>query len=447
LIVEFPSLVAQQLTKTDLMYIYDQKFSGAQDLDQGSIVVTPGRRIDYQPDRDISGFGAFGQTPAELSDKYLWPKKFVWGAKTFSSSIQASFQRAVFAVSKDPAFSHLPDFRELPIAILALDADGGRPVAGQHEMEMHFSGSLIKVVPMYAAFQLRVAVNDLAATFDAKVINTRDKLFKKISDTFDEPINIRVPRITAAPGVTREMKVPKYPTVFDAEIVGGIWRLKFKTGANNFADHLRKMIVDSHNDSAMFCIRALGYSWLNGVLQAAGFLRFEFPGSEGIWLAGDYDEKRRWPVVTILSVNDRLVKQATTCFDMARLLALLHDKKLVRDTAHWATGLSGNDEMLKLLADAVSGEAPSLLKRVPHSFTVTQSKIGVGELKGGSCVPASMDRCVFSEGAILKHPPTGRKFVVVWQNLPFLKAHPTWWRDGMKRLVAVIQKTMDDYGH
>jgi hypothetical protein len=145
-------------------------------------------------------------------------------------------------------------------------------------------------------------------------------------------------------------------------------------------------------------------------------------------------------------VNDELVKQATTCFDMARLFALLHDKSLVRNNLHYATGFSGNDEMLKLLELAVDdGDAPSLLKRVPHSFTVMQSKIGVGELKGGSCMDADRNRCVYSEAAILKHPSSTRRFVVVWQDLPFLRAHPSWWRDGLKRIVAVIQKTMDDY--
>jgi len=429
------------------MYIHDRNFSDApSEVDEPPIVVTPGRRVAYRPDRGLSGFGGFGQTPAELSAKHLWPKKFIWGAKTFSSSIQASFQRAVHAVSVDPAFSHLPDFRDVPIAIVGLDADGGRPVAGQREMEMYFTGSLAKVAPMYAAFQLRQAANDLAATLDATV-NTPVKVFKKLSDTFDDSIAASVPIIRSAPGVKREHMIPKYKTVFDAEMVGGIWRLKFKAGASNFADHLRQMIVPSHNDSAKFCIRALGYSWINGLLQAAGFLRFGFPGSEGIWLAGDYDEKREWPVVVLPSVNDGPVKQVTTCFDMARLFALLHDKSLVRNTAHWATARTGNEEMLTLLGDAVSDGAPSVLTRVPHSFTVMQSKIGVGELKGGSCMNSTRDRCVYSEGAIVKHPSTGRKFAVVFQNLTYLRAHPSWWGDGLKRIVAVIQKTMDDYGH
>jgi hypothetical protein len=108
---------------------------------------------------------------------------------------------------------------------MALDDGGSRPVAGQREFEMFYSGSLLKVAAMYAAFQLRVAVNDLAATFDAAVVDTPIKLFRKISDTFDKQIDGSVPRIRSARGVTPAMRVPKYPTVFQAAKVGGTWRL------------------------------------------------------------------------------------------------------------------------------------------------------------------------------------------------------------------------------
>jgi hypothetical protein len=434
------------------MYISDRQPSGSQSRSTEQLIkLRPALRNPYYLDRTISGFLARGE-----NNRYVWadqglgqtasafPSRFLWGAKTFSTNIEIAFQRAIIAARNNPAFSHLPDVRTIPIAIMALDADGARPVAGQREFEMFYSGSLLKVAAMYAAFQLRVAVNDLAATLDLAVVDTPVKLFRKISDTFDKQIDGSVPRIRSAGGVTPAMRVPKYPTVFQAVKVGGTWRLEFNnTGLNNFAIHLRKMIVGSDNDSAGFCIRALGYSWINGLLQSAGFLGFGFPGSEGIWLAGDYANQ---PTVEILSVNDGKVKQATTCFHMAWLFALLHDKKLVKNTINLATGLSGNDEMLRLLELAVDHpDAPSLLKRVPRSFTVMQSKIGVGELKRGSCRDSDQDRCVYSEAAILRHPPSGRKFVVVWQNLTYLRAHPSWWKNGLKRIVAIIQKTMDDY--
>jgi len=291
------------------MYIYHRKLSGSQFRStEQPITSRSAQRNSYYPDRVISGFLGRGE-----NNRYVWadqalgqtpsafPSKFLWGAKTFSTNLESAFQRAIIAARNNAAFSHLPDVRTIPIAIMALDDGGSRPVAGQREFEMFYSGSLLKVAAMYAAFQLRVAVNDLAATLDAAVVDTPIKLFRKISDTFDKQIDGSIPRIRAAPGVTPAMRVPKYPTVFQAAKVGSTWRLKFNdTGPNNFAIHLRKMIVGSNNESAGFCIRALGYSWINGVLQSAGFLGFGFPGSEGIWLAGDYAKQ---PTVEILSVK------------------------------------------------------------------------------------------------------------------------------------------------
>jgi Beta-lactamase enzyme family len=249
-----------------------------------------------------------------------------------------------------------------------------------------------------------------------------------------------------ATGVMRNMRVPKYATIFQASIWNGRWRLEFNDTTpgpfDNFAVHLRRMIVGSDNDSAGFCVRALGYSWIDGLLQAAGFLDLGLTSREGIWLAGDYAAQ---PTVEIASVNDRDVKQATTTFNMAWLLTLLYDKKLVKETVDLAAGQSGNDEMLRLLELAVDHPgAPSLLKRVSIPFTVRQSKIGVGELKvdpnnpptAGSCI--TVKGCVYSEAAIVEHW-SGHKFVVVYQNM----------LDGrladLSRIADVIQKTMDGY--
>jgi hypothetical protein len=92
--------------------------------------------------------------------------------------------------------------------------------------------------------------------------------------------------------------------------------------------------------------------------------------------------------------------------------------------------------------------APSLLVRPfdpnPAPFTVLQSKIGVGELKGGACAGPNPDRCTYSEAAVVQHS-SGRKFVVVWQNLVFFAAHPDAWSDGLQRIADVVLKTMDDY--
>jgi hypothetical protein len=407
------------------MYFYDRQFSGYQ---SGSA-----ERLRL----GVWEHEGLGQVTTALPSPFsLETLKFQNGS--FSTKLQSAFQQALHASLNNPAFNHLPDVRTVPIALIALDGGIPHPVAGQNMFEMFYSGSLLKVAAMYAAFQLRVAVNDLAATLNPTVIDTPAKLILKIGDTFNRQIQTSVPEIPNIHGV------PKYTTIFQAANVGGTWKLEFDaTRPENFATHLRRMIVGSHNESAGFCIRALGIRWINAVLQAAGFLNLNIKKSEGIWLAGDYENL---PTVLIPSVNDDMVKQATTCIHMAWLFSLLHDKALVKNVVNPASGLTGNDEMLRLLELAVDDmAAQSLLKRVASSFTVLQSKIGVGDLKkspqGGkvSCLVPDHG-CVLSEASILRHPPSGRKFVTVWQNVLWDGPY-----SGVRRVADIIEKTMMNF--
>jgi hypothetical protein len=96
--------------------------------------------------------------------------------------------------------------------------------------------------------------------------------------------------------------------------------------------------------------------------------------------------------------------------------------------------------MLKMLKAGVHGMgAPSRFETfaMPKpKFRVLQSKIGLGELKGGSCI--TQHRCVTSEVNIVEHA-SGRQFVTVFQNLNEATA-------GHFHLVAeIIQRTMDNF--
>jgi hypothetical protein len=309
---------------------------------------------------------------------------------------------------------------------------------------------MLKTAAMYAAYQLRAALNDLGPSLTD---GTDAEVFAQVRSAFDSQIRSAVPRIAATRGITADMLTPKYESIFVVDHAHPL-RFDFATGpddsdeatgrpASTFNANLKRMIVGSHNDSAGATIRALGYGTINGALQSAGFFRANT--QNGIWLAGDYNQ---WPTVTVDSLNDQQVKQATTCQDMARLLVLINDGDLVLDdpATHPDTG---NLEMGELLRLAVPDPgARSLLNRPfepnPAPFTVLQSKIGVGELKGGACNGAHPDRCTYSEAALIKHS-SGRKFVVVWQNLVLFDANPNAWSDGLLRIANVIQKTMDAY--
>ncbi len=376
-------------------------------------------------------------------------------------TINAALNAALSPSLEDPSSANIEDLGDLPIAIVALDDDGGRPLTGQHHIEMFYCGSMLKLAALYAAYQLRVAVNDLAATLDVDRVKTAAQVFAELRNAFNKEILGAVPLInTHKPPIPDALKVPTYDVVFQATQEDGRWVLDFhqlnsikvQSGpfTASFTTHLNRMIVGSHNESAGVCVRSLGYSWINGVLQAAGFLDLSQPGQEGIWLAGDYENS---PTVEIQSVNDKLVKQVTTCYHMAWLLTELFDHQLVRNEAHPISGRTGNDEMLDLLGLAVMDHgAPSrfVLDKipgfgctVPAPFDVLQSKIGVGQLKVDPRNPPTPGNCntgrgcVSSEAAILQHS-SGRKYVVVFENVLDGRC-----RD-FERIANFIQTVMDN---
>jgi len=387
----------------------------------------------------------------------------------FSNALQIALNHSITGddagnqgVIDDSRFSGLPDPRHIAMTIVALDGSG--QAAGQDEFDMYYSGSLLKVAAMYAAYQLRIAVNDLAAALPidpASDATATTNLFNTIRATFDDEIANKVALLPAF--IDRGLRVPKYDTIFTAtRPPGGRFTLEFTTGdhsddpehvpSRTFEPNLFDMIVGSHNASAGFCIRNLGYGWINGLLESAGlFFPIKVPPTGrsglGIWLAGDYGGAK---VATIESVNDGDVKQVTDTQHMAELFTLLFNKTLVRNVGN-PPFMTGNVAMLDLLSQAVHHpHARSLLIRASPapSFTVTHSKIGVGELKGGACVDIPekgivTDRCTYSEAAIVESG--GRKFVVVWQGIVYHKENPANWDAEILRMVTIIQKTIDNF--
>ncbi len=340
----------------------------------------------------------------------------------------AKSQKLKNALAAARAVAGTPDaLKTLPIVIVSLDPAGPPyPHADTKATEVDFSASLLKMAALYSAFQLRVTANAVAGAMQNV---PAAKVFEELSAALDPTIDAAVPLITREKAVTAAMRVPRYQDIFDATPVAGDGlMLSFKPF---FENALSDMIVLGDDNATAFIIHALGYSYINGVLQSAGFFR-NAKTQSGIWLAGDYlltevDPRTKkhtgfgrfkgkimpqWPYVRIDSVNDQKVAQATTCLDMAKLFVLLHDKKLVTDPA-------GNQEMLDLLAGAVAHNQFWLTHKPPHwtandfiaglSYTNTHSKIGVEKLK--------TNKPVWSEGTILNHATSGRDFVVVWQDL------------------------------
>src|SRR5262249_5058631 len=229
------------------------------------------------------GGGSGGTTLSPFPQKLPDPLNVGSG---FSNALQIALNHSIVGdgaadkgVIDDPRFSGLPDPRQIPITIVALDGSG--QAAGQNEFDMYYSGSLLKVAAMYAAHQLRIAVNDLAAALPidpASDATATTNLFNTIRATFDNEIANKVTLLPAA--IDRALRVPKYDTIFKAtRPPGGRFTLEFTTGGHSadpehvpsdtFEPNLFDMIVGSHNASAGFCIRNLGYGWINGLLESA----------------------------------------------------------------------------------------------------------------------------------------------------------------------------------
>jgi hypothetical protein len=159
------------------------------------------------------------------------------------------------------------------------------------------------------------------------------------------------------------------------------------------------------NTHPTFCIRAVGYGYIVGALESAGF--FDSKTGEGIWLTGDYTGAQNYPYIRIKSLNDGLVAQATTAFKMAELFVLLRDRELFKDPFPFKDAQSSSEKLLKRL----EGESPWVGKTEPlSSYTVTHCKVGHEKLKQ---VNSGQD--VFSEAFIMEDKAK-QAYVIVYQN-------------------------------
>ena len=294
------------------------------------------------------------------------------------------------------ARGRLPGLRT-SIAVVAIEDHPDRPptfiFSGDGHVDTHYSASLLKVAAMYAAFQLRHSADIEARSAS---VTTPDQLFAHISAKFDGAIISAVPLIPPA-----QRKPPEYRKIFAAiQLVDGGFALDFNL---DFETQLSNMIVPGDNSAAAQVVMRLGYCWINGALRHAGFFR---EPNDGIWLAGTFTGAL--PPVRISSVNDGLVAQALTCVDLANLYALMVQETLINGPS--------SREMLDLLRRAQAGPEDAWITRSGIGFPgfsleVTHTKIGLGSLK-----PENGGFEVRSEGSILRHRTTGRRFITVWQD-------------------------------
>ncbi len=412
-------------------------------------------------------------------------------------SLRRAFRYAISTVSDDAhkvaydANGALPAASTIPIVIASLGPGGKPSFAGQNIFQIYYSGSLLKVAAMYAAFQLRKAVADFADTLPSGL--TQDEVFKRFSKAFDAKILASAPTIPAGSRVA-----PKYADILKVTPDGAHYKVEFLTvpdpSRRNFDGHLHRMVEQSHNPSAGVCIQNLGYSWINGVLRAADMFkedtskpRTSLDRFAGIWLAGDYlygkpyidaehqkflrnaarnvgDPPVRFDAeaeeefqlgisgltpVRIPCVNEQAwhagggpgdgrSQQATSCLDMANLFVQVANGTLIKGAA------AANTTIGDMLKTAVAMSIIGSLALSTH-FKVLQSKIGLGTLgSSGSCYPDLVtgltNGCVYSEAMVIQeNAPPNRKYVVVYQDIRDPGNHNN---KDLERVRDIIELTM-----
>lgn len=318
----------------------------------------------------------------------------------FASSPDPTMQIALDLTRQTLSLAGAPNVDTMALMVVPLtgfEHTADHPWAGLRAHEEHYSGSLLKVAAMYAAFDLRSSADQLATDGG---LTTWPQIEAVLKSTFDPEIDAHTPSLISGSPLLRpedKTRKPNYSAVLQLGAAGGDFVVDFtQAQLNAFED----MMVQQHNPGATTTIHGLGYPYLNGKIADDGF--FDGVG-EGLWLAGDYTFGTQWPSARIPCVNDQDTAQGTTAWHLAMLLALLADDRLV--------GTKSSARMKELMGRAGKffPQTNPPIWSANGRFVPTHGKVGIGSLKSG--------KSTFSEGLILRDTLRNLEFVVVWQNV------------------------------
>lgn len=343
-----------------------------------------------------TGGGASGGTTAvsAFSTK-LYPTEMVPGpAHNARLATALTLVRNGLATAQDKK-----TIDEVAIFVAKLTPSGQMEYAGVREHEMFFSGSLLKLTLLYASFELVARVNALAPHITA---GSAPDFFAKVKADFDPKIVNAVPRITAGPWrhVSYDKALSAAPTT------GG----NFRVAMSPLHDQGLRSIFSNQNqnEGAKGCIRRLGFSFVNGNNDAAGF--FGVVSETGIWMATDFirDDAappipNNWRSFNVPVSGGGTSSAACTCISVASMLTRMHREELIDAAASqtmrdiFRTGGSWI---------TVAGAGG------PYSFTSTGAKVGHSGSKSAGV------GLVKSEAAFYQRTSDNTPFVCVWQNVP-----------------------------
>jgi len=340
------------------MYLYDRKPSVLQppSMERSAVSWRTGYSSNYF-DRGINGFA--GKAPGVVEP---FPQRLVMPLEMVTVK-NDPFGDCVEAASKSA------DVRELCGAVVDLTGDPDLPLyRGHNDTDMLYVGSLAKIYPLLAAFELRRRVTAQAKGMIKNGLSTakdewQDEVFKTLKNGWQPKLN----------ATFRGRGLPSgFPKL--AEIVelspDGMAQLR-----KEFLGWIEAALHRNDESAAGKYIRALSYPYINGVLAAAGF--FKSATKTGLWISGDYNGNDWLPgdgAGLPLTARWRLPGHAVSNFtgtaqQVVRFLGLMAQGKLV-DRASSATmiELLGSPFLKKTLEDATP----------PRSFTSIDGKVGIG---------------------------------------------------------------------
>jgi hypothetical protein len=312
--------------------------------------------------------------------------------------------------------------KEAAISIILIDTDGNNHYAEINGTKMHYSGSLVKVAALYAAFDLRAT-----ARKHAKDNNSLDQnaFFTSLTSAIDTRIVIQ-----RLKDFGKGLK-PDLTKIFKGFKDTGLNKVEFLDSFQTDLDNI------GENVNAGRIIRALGYSYINLSMMRGNF--FSEATLKGVWLAGDYSQESILKSVRVPVENDIVPGgsgQAITTKEMSRMFQLIHTKQglsHVTDVSEKAAGNKGMHDILITEGSFFFGANTTVNISVPPKFSNDCAKVGIGTLgpigTPGPSVISEGDVMKWSNNAEVTNFNTKYKrkltgdFALCWQNMYQPNAH------------------------
>src|SRR5438093_2579195 len=194
------------------------------------------------------------------------------------SAPNASLATCINAASQDP---NVKDLCTGVIDLTGLGASAATlPYVGHNDSERLYVGSIAKIYPLLAAFELRQRVTLQAnAMISLQGLSTstsgwQTKVFDTIQKAWQPQLDAKFPGL---PKGTH----PNFSKVLELAPDG---TASFR---KEFTDWIKAATKQNDEAAAGNYIRALSYPYINGVLESAGF--FDSATNTGLWISGDYN--------------------------------------------------------------------------------------------------------------------------------------------------------------